>query len=269
MATGVRVRLLGTGGAANERRHQACLLVEHAESRVLLDTGSGLEVVRRLLAVDCDPCRVQDVFVSHQHADHAGGLEPLLLWSILTSLQDRGCPPREETRIHAEPRILAALDRMFAAVATVVPRLFGDRLRFVPAAHGAPTPLAGGARLVPFLVDHEPVDGGAMGCVVEVGGVRLVYSGDTRPTAHLERVARDADVLFHEAGGLDSYGEVVRRYGHATAGDAGRAAKAAGVGRLVLVHLPADHLAEAMLAEAADAFGGPVGVASDLDVIEV
>jgi ribonuclease BN (tRNA processing enzyme) len=65
----MRVWLLGTGGAANERRHQACLLVgwgdELSGGRLLLDTGSGLDVVRQLVATGCTPTAVRDIFVSH------------------------------------------------------------------------------------------------------------------------------------------------------------------------------------------------------------
>lgn len=120
-----------------------------------------------------------------------------------------------------------------------------------------------------FLVDHQPRDGGAMGCVVELDGVRLAYSGDTRPVPRLIEAAEGADVLVHEAGGLDEDRAEVHRLGHSTAGDAGRAARAAGVGRLVLSHVPVEPLVEPMLAEARAAFGGPVEIASDLAVIEV
>jgi ribonuclease Z len=269
----MRVRLLGTGGAANETRHQAGLLVEWGEGssggRILLDTGSGLDIVRLLIAAGCDPAEVYDIFVSHQHTDHVGGLEPLLLWSIITTLRAGKYPPSEETRVHAERRVLAGIEQLFDAVATAVPRLFRDKLHWIAGTEAESVELRGKARLTTFLVDHEPVDGGAMGCVIERAGTRLAYSGDTRPTPRLIEAARGVDVLIHESGGLDAHGAEVHRLGHSTAGDAGRVAAAAGVGRLILTHLPADHLAEPMLAEARTAFGGRVELASDLALIEV
>jgi ribonuclease Z len=273
MTPHVWVRLLGTGAAAHEGRHQACVLVGWGdaadEGPILLDTGGGLDVVRQLVAAGCSPTAVRDIFVSHQHLDHVGGLEPLLLWSVIRTLRERGGPPKEETRVYAEPRVLSVVERVFDAVATAAPRLFGGKLRLAPVTDGGVVELRRGARLTTFLVDHLPVGGGAMGCLLELGGVRIVYSGDTRPTPRLIEVAQNADLLVHEAGGLDAHAAEVRRLGHSTAGDAGRAAKAAGVARLVLTHLPSEALAEPMLAEARAAFGGPVEVAHDLGLVEL
>jgi len=270
---GLSLRLLGTGGAANAERHQACVLVtwgdESEGGRVLLDTGGGMDVVRQLLASGFAPDRVRDIFVSHQHVDHVGGLEPLLLWSAIESLRQRGRPPTEETRVYAEPRILGAIERLLDAVASAAPRLLGDSLRLVPMLDGAAAPLRGGGRLTTFLVDHQPTDGGAMGCVVELDGTRLAYSGDTRPVARLIEAAQGADVLIHEAGGLDEHVTEVHRQGHSTAVDAGRAARAAAVGRLVLTHIPTEALVEPMRIEAAAVFDGPVDVATDLARLEL
>lgn len=273
MGTRMRIRMLGTGGAANETRHQASVLVEWGEGakggRVLLDTGSGLDIVRLLMAAGRDPAEVRDVFVSHQHTDHVGGLEPLLLWSVITRLREQRHRQSDEARVYAERRVLARIEQLFGAVATAVPRLFGDKLDWVEAADGAPVELRGGASLTTFLVDHEPVDGGAMGCVIDRDGTRVVYSGDTRPTGRLIEAARGADVLIHESGGLDEQAAEIHRLGHSTAGDAGRIAAAAAVGRLILTHLPADHLAGPMLSEARAAFRGSVELASDLALVEI
>ena len=267
-----RVRLLGTGGAANEGREQACLLVERADGAggpILLDTGNGLGAVRQLIRIGRDPREVRDIFVSHQHVDHLGGLDPLLLWSALRSRRDGGGPPAE-TRVYAEPRILAAIHLLHEATAAApIVEMFDGRLRWVALEDGTPAELPGGARLIPFLVDHEPPDGGALGCVLELGPgeARLAYSGDTRPCERLVRAAAGVAVLFHEAGGPDARAELIHRAVHSTAGDAGRAARAAGAGRLVLIHLPDDALAEPLLVEARAAFGGPVELAGDLDLL--
>ena len=268
-----RVRLLGTGGAANERRHQACLLVERVDGAggpILLDTGNGMDVVRQMVRIGRDPREVHDIFVSHQHADHVGGLDPLLLWIALRARRGGGGAPAEETRVYAEPRILAAIDLLHEATAAgPVVEMFAGRLRWVPLQDGVAVDLPGGARLVPFLVDHEPAGGGALGCVLELDGARLAYSGDTRPCERLVRAGQGVDVLFHEAGGSDARSEAVHRAGHSTAGDAGRAARAAGARRLVLIHVPDDGQAATMLAEARAAFGGPVELAGDLDTVEL
>ena len=166
-------------------------------------------------------------------------------------------------------RVLSGIAQLFDAVATVAPRLFGDKLHWVDATDGKPVQLGTGSSLTMFPVDHEPIGGGAMGCVIERDGARLVYSGDTRPTRRLVEVAHGADVLVHEAGGLDAHAAEIHRQGHSTAGDAGRIAAAAGAGRLILTHLPAEGLTALMLTEARAAFTGAVELASDLALIEV
>ena len=270
---GLLIRLLGTGGAANAARHQACLLLTWGDDaqggRVLLDTGNGMDVVRRILASGFAPDGVRDIFVSHQHVDHVGGLEPLLLWSAIQRLKKGDHPPTGPTRVYAEPRVIQGIRGLFHAIATVAPRLLGDSLQLVPMPDGAVASLRGGARLTTFLVDHQPVDGGAMGCVVELDGKRLAYSGDTRPVKRLIEVAEGANVLIHEAGGLDEHRAEIHRQGHSTAGDVGRAGRAAAVGRVVLTHVPAEALITPMLAEAADTFGGPVELATDLGELQI
>jgi ribonuclease BN (tRNA processing enzyme) len=58
--------------------------------------------------------------------------------------------------------------------------------------------------------------------------------------------------------------------GHSTATEAGEAARAAGVRRLVLTHLRSSRFVNpgALAAEAETAFGEPVSAAEDLDTIE-
>ena len=260
-----RIVFLGTGGAANERRNQACLLVERANPAlppILLDTGNGLGVVRSLVAAGIDPLSLQDVFISHRHPDHAGGLDPLLIWRRIRVMRAGGPTSQAGLRVHTEPRTMVALLQAFDVTASGTPAALGDALQWEQLVDGVPVSLPDG-QLVPVLVDHLPVDGGAMGCLLEIDGVRIAYSGDTRPSSRLIEAAQGADVLLHESGGLDMDADNVHRPCHSTAGDAGRVAKAAGVRHLILTHISNDDDVPAMLAEAQAAFGGPVTMAAD------
>ena len=95
---------------------------------------------------------------------------------------------------------------------------------------------------------------------VEHGGRSLVYCGDTGPCAGLVEAARGADVLLCEA----TWPHVTEWWDEPPTGRApvraagGRARAAAGVGRLLLTHVPAWFDAQELLAEAKEAFDGPV-----------
>jgi ribonuclease BN (tRNA processing enzyme) len=117
----------------------------------------------------------------------------------------------------------------------------------------------GGVRLRAGAVDHLCE---AYALRLEHAGVGLVYSGDTGPCAGLVELARGADVLLCEAtwphtdvwgqGGSPPPGV------HLSGRDAGEHAAAAGVGRLLITHVPVWFDGEKLLAEAEEAFDGPV-----------
>ena len=231
-----RVVFLGTGGALNPERYQAALLVESGATRVLLDTGGGLGIVRRLRGARIDPATVGHVFLSPRHLDHMGGLEPLLLTMGLHAVRtgDRAGP----VRLYALPGSATAIRSTLAAADAVGQARLGERVAWVTPGPDAPLAVADGVRLTLTPVDHLPVAGDAAACVVDAAGVRIVYSGDTRPCDSLVVAARGADLLVHEAGGLDAQAAHVHQIGHSTAGDAGRVAARAGVRALALFHVP-------------------------------
>jgi ribonuclease Z len=232
-----RVVFLGTGGALNPERYQAAVLVEAAGSTVLLDVGGGLGIVRRLLACEVDPLAVRHVFLSHRHLDHVGGLEPLLMYIFYAAYRTAAPPP--PVSVHALSGSMAAIRASLAAADASADRVFGERLAWRTPAPGASALLEGGATLTLVPVDHLPPGGDAAACVVSADGVRVVYSGDTRPCEALVDAARGADLLIHEVGGTEARAELLHRVGHSTAADAGGVAARAGVRALAMFHTPA------------------------------
>jgi ribonuclease Z len=101
-------------------------------------------------------------------------------------------------------------------------------------------------------------------------GRTVVISGDTRPVAALEEVAKGADLLVHEATFSQEDRQRARETGHSTSLEAAEIAARAGVRQLVLTHISPRYSREApeLLAEARAVFPETV-IARDGMEIEV
>lgn len=65
----MRFASLGSGSEGN------ALVVEAGRSRILLDCGfSATETVRRLARLNLEPAAIDAILVTHEHADHVGGV---------------------------------------------------------------------------------------------------------------------------------------------------------------------------------------------------
>ena len=102
-------------------------------------------------------------------------------------------------------------------------------------------------------------------------GRKIVYTGDTRAIhASAGDVARNADLLIHDATYDESEEARAAEFYHATAAQAGEAASVLSARTLVLVHVSSRYTdAQAHIIDARKKFSGPVICPGDLDMIEV
>ena len=119
-----------------------------------------------------------------------------------------------------------------------------------------------------FPADHIS---GSVGWVVETGGVRVVFSGDTRYNPAIAEVARGARLLIHEAYSLDVNRDSAVNAAHCTAGDAGRTAAEAGADELIITHItnPFHEDPQPLVDEAGQFFQGRISAAFDLRQLTV
>ena len=116
----------------------------------------------------------------------------------------------------------------------------------------------------PFTVDvarvAHPVEAYAVRISENVdGGGTLVFSGDTGPCDALVELARGVDLLLVESAFVERPGNPSGL--HLTGRQAAEAGQAAGVGAVVLTHIPPWHDPDQVLAEATPHFAGPVSLA--------
>ncbi|HZR99435.1 MAG TPA: MBL fold metallo-hydrolase [Chloroflexota bacterium] len=254
-----RCTLLGTAAAlpSVDRDNTALLFVGEA-SAVLVDCPGG--AYAKLLRAGLAPARLTHLLLTHQHTDHTYGL-PGLLQSLWLSGRTEPLP------IVGLPEVQALVDRALAAFAP-----FGEREPFAlprvvlpPSASDEPVLETPDFRVWTAPSEHS-VPSVAVRVEARASGAAVVYSSDTAPCAAVERLARGARLLVHEATFSASAEADAGRFAHSTAAQAGRVARAAGVAALWLVHFtPTSGITpETLRAEAAAEFAGAVAVPPDL-----
>jgi ribonuclease BN (tRNA processing enzyme) len=246
----MRLIVLGCSGSGPGPESPASgYLLEAGDARLVMDLGNGtLGALQRHV----DPWTLDGVLFSHLHPDHCADFSGL-------AVQRRYHPfPPYDARERRLP-VLAPAEaptRFAAAYAPSAEELaetdLSDVFDFRPIADGSTDELAGAA-VRAGRVDHLC---DAYGLRVEAGGRSVVYSGDTGPCQGLVDLARGADVLLCEA--TWPHRDDAPRGVHLSGRQAGEHAAAAGVGRLLLTHVPAWFDGDEMLGEAKTAFDGPV-----------
>ncbi len=93
----MRLIFLGTGAAfvTDPNNYHSNLLLESADGKLLLIDCGG-DARRSLHAIGLNHQNITDVYISHLHADHAGGLE----WLAFSRKFDENCLAKPKLYIH-------------------------------------------------------------------------------------------------------------------------------------------------------------------------
>ena len=289
------VLFLGTAGSSpSPRRGLPATLVRRGGDRLLFDCGEGTQ---RQLMRSTGLVELEELFITHFHADHVLGLPGMLKTFALRQ--------REREMVVYGPR---GLRRVYDLLEPVIGRLsFRVRLEELKANDEIERD---GYRIAAFDVDHggpglgyalvedprpgqfDPAraselgvrpgpDFGRLQRGEEVDGVRpdqvmgetrrgrkVVLSGDTAPCDMTRLVAWEADLLVHEATFLEEDAERAAETRHSTAAGAAALAAEAEVRMLALTHISPRYPVSEVLAEARPVFERTI-VPRDFSRVEI
>ena len=100
-------------------------------------------------------------------------------------------------------------------------------------------------------------------------GKKVTYSGDTRPCEKLIELARDSDVLIHEATYEDADRDKAIENCHSTSKEAAKIAKEANVKLLVLTHISTRYTTDVNIKDEAKEIFENTVVANDFTEINI
>ena len=296
------VVFLGTSASMpTAQRAPAALLVRRGGERLLFDCAEGTQ--RQLQRSSVGLVDLEEVFLTHFHADHFLGLPGMLKTFALRGRDELPLTvygPKGVRDLFGALRPFLGRLPYPLTLAELAP---GERLE---RGEYAIEPFAvehGVSALGYALVEHERpgrfdvaaadalgVPPGRERGVLQAGepltlpdgtvvtpdevlgparpGRKLALTGDTAPSPLVVQAAQGADVLIHEATFADEERDRARETMHSTAGDAAEVARLAAVRMLALTHVSTRYFGRELLEQARAVFPETV-VPRDFDVLEI
>jgi ribonuclease Z len=264
----LEIVFLGTGsGIPSKKRNPAAIWLQYESECMLWDCGEGTQ--RQLMNAGLNFMKISRIFISHWHADHWAGLIGLMQ---TLNLEKRKRPlwiyGPEAERFVGDILDLDYWGPRFRVIGRDVPFEGSEpvqilkeenfRILSIPVEHTIPSVAYAFQENDSWNVDirkAEQLYGLKQGPLVgklkekgsivlkgkkisleEVGihkpGIKLVYSGDTRPCKNLITLSKGADLLICDA----TFAEEMETKMHSGAKEAALMAKKAGVHQLALTH---------------------------------
>ncbi len=292
---------LGTSSAIpSKHRNHASIALKAFGEILLFDCGEGTQ--RQMSCMKLSPMKIKNIFISHLHGDHILGLpgiiqslgfrgrtEPLNIYGppgleniresimnfgyfaldfeiIMHEIKDGTVIDNEEYTVECVKTQHNVFNLSYSLIEKKKPKFLKDKaieLGLKPGPDFGKLHDGIEVKIEDKIIKPEQVLGECR------KGLKITYSGDTRPCEDLVDLAADSDILIHESTfGDKDQAKAVENW-HSTAKEAAQIAKKARAKKLILTHISTRYRKSDDLKKAAQKVFENTVVARDFMTLEV
>ena len=264
-----KIIMLGTGNGGVVNLYNTCFVIQNDYGNFLVDTGSSMEIVKRLSKVNIKLEEINNIFISHAHSDHILGLINIFKKIGFMALNGE----------YSKKLNIYCNDYVYEAITNVAKYTLPDKvMEYVYKVvdfiilKDSDKYIINGVEYTFFDLRNKNVKIYGFECFLD--GKRLVFLGDINPSDKIKDRIVDADYVMVESFCLDSEEDVFHAHigNHSTVKDVCIYMRELNVKNLILYHTEETHgenRKELYTKEGQEYFLGKVIVPDDLECIDI
>lgn len=203
-----KIIMLGTGHGFTFDLYNTCFILKNENKHLLVDTGGGAEIIRRLDQSGYKLSDIHDVFISHCHTDHLLGL--MWIFKRLGSMYARQ-GYTGKFNIYCNEEVANSIRNMYPlTLPKVLANAIKDNVRIHTLKDNEVVSIAGYD--IRFF-DLQPRGNMLYGFETKLNNnKKLIFLGDETCNPQLYDRIKDADYIMHEAFCLDAEEPIFKAY---------------------------------------------------------
>ena len=262
-----KIIMLGTGHGFTLDLYNTCFILQNGEKNLLVDTGGGAEIIRRIEKANLKLTDIHEVFISHCHTDHLLGL--MWIFKRLSGMYGKQ-GYKGEFNIYCNEEVANSINNMYPLTLSYKSaKVIKDNVKINIVKDNEEVDLIG--YKIKFF-DVHPKGNMLYGFETRLNsGKRLVFLGDESCNQEIYNRIEKSDYVMHEAFCLDAEETIFKAYekNHSTVKSVCENMNKLDIKNLILYHTEDSHVnkKELYTKEAKMYFNNNIIVPNDMEEI--